>query len=176
VNDYIWRFWDTRNRYFRIHVADKELAGLAFNGLLSYLRDKLDGTQFFSIAQLHQGALACESRFKGTSKSAARTIHLIERDSSDDESTDVYTTEFIWPTKAKFLACSSLQPVQKNRQEEIKFTFNVAKCDKIFDELLKNGHIKLTHNIPPIDELKRHAYCKCEREIGLHLFLIDFGG
>jgi hypothetical protein len=128
--------------------------------LLSYLRDKLDRTQFFSIAQLHQQALACESRFKDTLKLAARTIHLIERDSSDDESADVYTVKFIWPTKAKSSACSSLQPVQKNRQEEIKFTFNVAKCDKIFDELLKNGNIKLTHTIPPIDELKICAYCK----------------
>jgi hypothetical protein len=64
VNDYIRRFRDTRNRCFRIHVADKELAGLAFNGLLSYLRDKLDGTQFFSIAQLHQRALACCRRFE----------------------------------------------------------------------------------------------------------------
>ena len=45
-------------------------------------------------------------------------------------------------------------------QEEIKFTFNVAKCDKIFDELVKSGNIKMTHNIPPIDELKRKAYCK----------------
>jgi hypothetical protein len=49
------------------------------------------------------------------SKSSARTIHLVERDSSDDESTDVYTAEFIWPTKAKSSACSSLQPIQKNR-------------------------------------------------------------
>jgi hypothetical protein len=31
---------------------------------------------------------------------------------------------------------------------------------KIFDELLKNGIIKLTHIVPPMDELKRHAYCK----------------
>jgi hypothetical protein len=54
VNDYIMRFRDTRNRCFRIHVVDKELAGLAFNGLLSYLRDKLDGTQFFLIDQLQQ--------------------------------------------------------------------------------------------------------------------------
>jgi hypothetical protein len=128
--------------------------------LLSYLRDKLDGTQFFSIAQLHQRALACESRFIETSKSIARTIHLVERDSSDDEFTDVYTAEFVWPTKAKSSACSSLQPIQNNRQEEIKFTFNVAKCDRIFSELLKNGNIKLTHIISPMDELKRRAYCK----------------
>jgi hypothetical protein len=128
--------------------------------LLSYLRDKLDGTQFFSIAQLHQWSLACESRFKETSKSAARIIHIVEHDNSDDESVDVYTAEFVWPTKDKSSACSSLQPVQKNRQEEIKFTFNVAKCDRIFDELLKNGNIKLTHTIPHMEELKRHAYCK----------------
>jgi hypothetical protein len=94
---------------------------------LSYLRDKLDGTQFFSIAQLHQRALACESQFKETSKSVARTIHLVECDNSNDESTDVYAAEFVWPTKAKSSAGSSLQSVQKNRQEEIKFTFNVAK-------------------------------------------------
>jgi hypothetical protein len=141
---------------------------LAFNGLISYLKDKLDGTQFLSIAQLHQRALACESRYKETSKSAARTIHLVERDNSDDESTDVYAAKFVWPTKAKSSACSSLQSVQKNRQEEIKFTFNVAKCDRIFDELLKNGNIKLTHTIPPMEELKRRAYCKWHNSFLCH--------
>jgi hypothetical protein len=34
--------------------------------------------------------------------------------------------------------------------------FNIAKCDKIFDEL----NINITHTIPPLDELKRCAYCK----------------
>jgi predicted small integral membrane protein len=118
--------------------------------LLSYLREKLDETPFFSVTQLHQRALACESLFKETSKSIDRTIHLVERDSSDDESADIYTVEFVCPTKAKSSAWSYLQPVQKNRQEEIKFTFNVAKYDRIFVELLKNNNIKLTHTIPSI--------------------------
>jgi hypothetical protein len=74
--------------------------------------------------------LAYERRCKETSKSVARTIHLVECDSSDDKSSDVYTIELVWPTKAKYFACSSLQPVQKNQKEEVKFTFNVAKCDK----------------------------------------------
>jgi hypothetical protein len=47
-------FCDTRNRCIQIHVTDKQLAGLAFNGLLSYLKDKLDGPQIFLVAQLHQ--------------------------------------------------------------------------------------------------------------------------
>jgi hypothetical protein len=42
----------------------------------------------------------------------------------------------------QILACSSLQPVQKKRQDEVKFTFNVGKCDKIFDELLKMATLK----------------------------------
>jgi hypothetical protein len=33
VNEYIWRFRDTRNRCFQIHLAEKQLAELAFNGL-----------------------------------------------------------------------------------------------------------------------------------------------
>jgi hypothetical protein len=66
----------------------------------------------------------------------------------------------VWPKQAKSSACSSLQSVQKKRQEEVKFTFNVGKCDKIFDELLKNGNIKINHTVPSTDELKRRAYCK----------------
>jgi hypothetical protein len=160
VNDYIRRFRDTRNRCFQIHVAEKQLTGLAFNGLRPYLREKLDGTQFFSLVHLHQRAMTCESRSKETSKSTSHKMHLVGYDNSDDESTDVYTAELVWPGQAKPSACSALQSFRKNRQEEVKFTFNVAKCDKIFDELLKNGNIKLTHTIPPDDELKRRAYCK----------------
>jgi hypothetical protein len=33
VNEYIRRFRYTRNRCFQIHLAEKQLAGLAFNGL-----------------------------------------------------------------------------------------------------------------------------------------------
>jgi hypothetical protein len=68
--------------------------------------------------------------------------------------------KMVWPTQNKSSACSSLQPVQKKRQEEIKFTFNVGNCDKIFDELLKNGNIKINHIVPSADELKCRAYCK----------------
>jgi hypothetical protein len=162
VNDYIRRLRDTRNRCFQIQLAEKQLAGLAFNGLQYYLKEKLEGIQFFTLAQLHQRALACESRSKETTKTIRHNVHIVECDqsSSDDESTEVYTTEMVWPKQAKSSACSSLQPVQKKRQEKVRFTFNVGKCDKIFDELLKNGNIKINHTVPSADELKRRAYCK----------------
>jgi hypothetical protein len=106
--------------------------------------------------------LACESRSKKTVKTIRHNVHMVECDqsSSDDESTEVYAAEMVWPKQAKSSACSSLQPVQKKRLEEVKFTFNIGKCDKIFDELLKNGNIKINHTAPSVDELKRCAYCK----------------
>jgi hypothetical protein len=88
--------------------------------------------------------LACESQSKETAKAIRHNVHIVECDqsSSDDESKEVYVTEMVWPKQAKSSACSSLQPVQKKRQEEVKFTFNVGKCDKIFDELQKMATLK----------------------------------
>ena len=80
-------------------------------------------------------------------------------DNLNDES-EVYIAEFIWHSNDKSCSCASLKPVSKGRQEELKFTFDVSKCDRIFDELHKSGNIKLTHTLPPLDELKRRAYCK----------------
>jgi hypothetical protein len=42
----------------------------------------------------------------------------------------------------------------------MKFTFDVSKCDKFFDELLSIRKIKLSHTILPIEDLKKRAYCK----------------
>jgi hypothetical protein len=42
----------------------------------------------------------------------------------------------------------------------MKFTFDVSKSDKIFDELLSIEKIKLSHTIPLIEKLKKHAYYK----------------
>jgi hypothetical protein len=64
--------------------------------------------------------------------------------------------------------------VHKNWQEEIKFTFDVAKCDKIFDELHKAGCIKMSHTIPLLDELKRKAYCRWHNSFFKLLMIVIF--
>jgi hypothetical protein len=99
---------------------------------------------------------------KDNFKSHRSNVHIIDYDFyiSNDSDKEVYAAEFVWPSKEKSNSCSSLKPASKGRQEEIKFTFDVSKCDRIFDELLKSGNIKLTHTIPPLEELKRRAYCK----------------
>jgi hypothetical protein len=115
VSDYIRRFRDTRNRCFQIHLTDEQLAGIAFDGLRYYLKEKLEGIQFFTLAQLHQSALSCESRSKELVKTVHHNVHIIEHNqsSSNDEPKEVYTAEIVWPKQARSLACSSLQSVQK---------------------------------------------------------------
>jgi hypothetical protein len=49
----------------------------------------------------------CECQTKETSKSASHNVHLVERNSLDDESAYVYIAELVWPTKAKLSTCSS---------------------------------------------------------------------
>jgi hypothetical protein len=98
----------------------------------------------------------------------------VERNNLDDESADICTTELVWPSKAKPSPCSYLQSVQKNRQEKVKFTFSVANCDKIFDELMKSGNIKVIYTLPPLDELKRHAYCKWYNSFSYAPMIVTF--
>jgi hypothetical protein len=94
------------------------------------------------------------------SKELSRHNEHHDNSSSDDEQKEVCIAELVWPTKDKLLTCSSVPPVHNKQQGEAKFIFNITKCDKIIDELLKSGNIKLPHTIPSAKKMKRHAYCK----------------
>jgi hypothetical protein len=63
-------------------------------------------------------------------------------------------------SKSKAFIYSSLKPVSKSQQDEMCHTFDVAKCDRIFDYLLQEKQIKLPSGyvIPLQEQLKKHAY------------------
>jgi hypothetical protein len=56
----------------------------------------------------------------------------------------------------------------------MKFTFDLSKCDRIFDELLKFGYIKMSHTLPSIEELKRRSYCKFHNSFSMRLMIAMF--
>ena len=142
-------------------ISEKDLPELALNGLRSHIKEKLEGYEFLTISQVLQRALAQESRSKDAKFKPDRlSVHMLQGESSDDEGNEVYAAEFVWSSSDKPSTCTSLKPISKNRQDEIKFTFDVTKCDRIFDELAKLGKIKFSHTIPSAEELKRRAYCK----------------
>jgi hypothetical protein len=61
ATDYIRIFRDTRNRCFNLNVSDKYLADLAYSGLSSHLKKKLESHIFSDVSQVLQLALDCES-------------------------------------------------------------------------------------------------------------------
>jgi hypothetical protein len=59
--DYIRRFRATRNRRFNLNIFYKDLANLAYSGLLPHLKEKLESRVFFDVSQVLQRALDYES-------------------------------------------------------------------------------------------------------------------
>jgi hypothetical protein len=80
----------------------------------------------------------------------------------DDEEADMCIAEWSWASKYKPFVCSNLKPTSRSRKDEIRYTFNVAKCDRIFDYLLQEKQIKLpsNHVIPLSEQLEKHVYYK----------------
>jgi hypothetical protein len=148
------------------------LTDLAYSGLSSHLREKLESHVFSNVSQVLQKTLDCESRAK-QSGSVSRSgdkprndcpINMVEYGSelSDDDEGDMCVAKWSWASKSKPLVCSSLKSTSKSRQDEIHFTFDAIKCNRIFDYFLQEKQIKLSSNhvIPSSEQLKKHAFCK----------------
>jgi hypothetical protein len=61
IVDYIKRFRDIKNLCFSLTISDKDLADLIFNGLHSYVKEKLEDHIFTSVNQVLDKALAQEN-------------------------------------------------------------------------------------------------------------------
>jgi hypothetical protein len=116
VTSYIRRFRETKNRCYNRVISERDLAELAFNGLRSHIKEKLEGHEFIDVAQVLVRALAHESRSKDTRlKSDRPNMHMLDYESSDDESKEVYAAEFKWSSDDKANTCASLKPAHKSR-------------------------------------------------------------
>jgi hypothetical protein len=91
-------------------------------------------------------------------------INMVEysSESLDDEEANMCVAEWSWGSKSKPFVRSSLKLASKSWQDEMRYTFDVAKCDRIFDYLLQEKQIKLSSNhvIPSSEQLKKHVHYK----------------
>jgi hypothetical protein len=62
-------------------------------------------------------------------------------ESSDDEEVDICVAEWSWRYKSKPFVCSSLKLTSKSRQVKMRYNFDIAKCDRIFDYLLQKNKL-----------------------------------
>jgi hypothetical protein len=149
-------------------LQKKDLVDLAFVGLTPYLRDKLDGHEFSDTYQLLQRALPYENRAKSSwfrdraNKDKEKNhVNFIDEEADDEEGNEICVAKWVEKPGDKPISCPFLKP-NGGQREEIRYTFDVSKCDRLFDLLLWGGVIRLTkgHVISNADILAKKTYCK----------------
>jgi hypothetical protein len=72
-------------------------------------------------------------------------VHYVDNEVKDEEGNEICVAEWV-----------------EKPGDETKYTFDVSKCDRLFDLLLRGGVIRLTegHVIPNTDILAKKTYCK----------------
>jgi hypothetical protein len=112
------------------------------HGLTPYLRDKLEGQEFSDTNQLLQRALPYENRAKSnrfrdnaSKDKANHHMHYIDDEVKDEEGNKICVAEWVEKPGDKPISCSFLKPNRGSR-DEMKYTFDVSKCDRLFDQLL----------------------------------------
>jgi hypothetical protein len=126
------------------------LANLAFVGLTSYLRDKLDGQEFSDTNQLLQRALPYKNRAKSSrfldnanKDKEKHHINFMDEEADDEEGNEICVVEWVEKPGDKSISCSFLKP-SRGWREEMRYTFDVSKYDRLFALLLRGGVIRLT--------------------------------
>jgi hypothetical protein len=147
VSDYLRWFREIRNRCYNLTIVEKDLADLAFVGLTLYLRDKLDGQEFSDTNQLLQRVLPYEnrakpSRFRDNAKKDKEKHHVnfVDEEVDDEDGNEICVAEWVQNPGDKPISYSFLNP-NGGRREEMRYTFDVSKCDRLFDLLLWGGVI-----------------------------------
>jgi hypothetical protein len=136
VAGFVRRFGEVRNKCYKLNLGDKQLAELAFQGLMPALREKYASHDFESLSQLvsrmsQEAAKSYEPR-----RNFKKKVSYVECSDSEDEENMMGLVE--WVKGKKIMSC----PFGKKEPE--RFTFDITKADKIFDLLLQQGYIKLS--------------------------------
>ena len=99
-------------------ISDKDLVDVVLNGLRSYLKEKLEGFEYYNLNAMQLRAMNLEYKIKNSKdpyKPHWSNPHVVEYDSDSwaDENNEVYTAEFVWPSSAKPASCASLSRLKR---------------------------------------------------------------
>jgi hypothetical protein len=88
-------------------------------------------------------------------------VNFMDEEADDEEGNEICVAKWVEKLRDKPISCSFLKP-NGGPREEMRYTFGMSKCDRLFDLLLQGGVIRLTegHIIPNADILAKKTYCK----------------
>jgi hypothetical protein len=165
--EFLRRFREVEGMCFSLTLPDDQLAHMAVAGMLPAIREKLFGMEFDNLGQLSQKLSLMSNQAYGFKKDTRFAKHhdiaviynqFLEKadqveDFDDDE--EVAAAEIMW----------GKEPLTFNqrriKQTKGTYDFDVAKADKLFEFLVKEGRIKLPegHSMLRPDGVKEKCYC-----------------
>jgi hypothetical protein len=88
-------------------------------------------------------------------------VHFLEDLYDDEEGNGICVAEWVEKPRGQPISCSFLKP-NEGRRDDMRYAFDVSKCDRLFDLLLWRRVIRLTegHVIPSTNILAKKTYCK----------------
>jgi hypothetical protein len=86
-------------------------------------------------------------------------VNFIDKESAGNGDAEVCLVERV--DMPKLISCAFLEP-NTGQKDEMKYTFDVSKCDKLFNVLVQGGVIRLKegHNIQAAEMIAKRKYCK----------------
>jgi hypothetical protein len=164
--EYLQRFRHNRSMYFTLTLSDDQLAALAVQGMLSYLKDKLIGQHFDNLGFLTQKLQLCLN--SGNINATIPSIRKLQQvadfydfvlnEESDKE--DIDAIEWNWDKKQVVI------PNPWGRSQKT-YDFDITKDEKVFDYLFEKGQIKLSPGkvILKSEERRSKKYCKVHNSL-----------
>jgi len=141
-------------------VPEHELVEMAAGGLDYSVQKKCDTQYLRDMAQL------------------ADRVRQVERLKAEKARTNSFPKKEKNPEEPPY-ACKLLRPSNGKNPEEPKndkyppktYTFDVSKCDEIFDLLVADGIVLVPKNqkIPPLEQRKKRGFCKFHGFLGHNL-------
>jgi len=185
VDDYPNRFRLLKARCF-IQVLEPELVQMAAGGLDYSIRKKLDTQHLRDMAQLadrvrHVERLKAE---KARTHKHFRTekVAFVASDESNQEfdisfgDVEIKEVDIAELKPGLPYTCKSLRPSNGNNHVETSneryvpktYTFDVTKCDEIYDLLVADGQVVAPKDvkIPPLEQCQKRDFCKYHNLLG----------
>ena len=115
VQDYIQRFRDVRNRCHSLALINSQLADLAFQSLLTPIKERFSAQDFESLAHLAQKVTAHKQRFQEAKKAFKKVNYINSYASESEEEDDPEVAAAEWARSKKVVSC---QWVKSSGKEE----------------------------------------------------------
>ncbi|XP_050874913.1 uncharacterized protein LOC127078509 [Lathyrus oleraceus] len=172
IDDYLNRFRLLKSRCFT-QVPEHELVEMAAGDLDYSIRKKLDTQYLRDMAQLADIVRQVErlKEEKARTNKGKRVAYVDFRKDHEDsglevpdfDDTEIDLTELTQgpPYACKVLATSNgrypVKPEKNDRFPKKTYTFDVTKCDEIFDLLVKDGQMIVPPGakVPPLEQRKK---------------------